>query len=89
MGTFTLTQVIFCEQTVLLLRYCGRRCSRYFILMQYKLKMLQFIPNVPSNFLWAMSDAHSQMIHSLESILFIDRLDQTIWQTSESVLESV
>ncbi len=32
--------------------------------------MLQFIPNAPSTFLWAMSDAHSQMIHSFESILF-------------------
>ncbi len=38
--------------------------------MQYKLKMLQFIPNVPSTFLWAMSDAHPRMIHSFESILF-------------------
>ncbi len=38
--------------------------------MQYKLKMLQFIPNAPSTFLWAMSDAHSRMIHSFESILF-------------------
>ncbi len=28
---------------VLLLRYCGRLSSRYFILMKYKLKMLQFI----------------------------------------------
>ncbi len=66
MGTFTLTQ-----KTVLLLRYCGRRSSRYFILMQYKLKkMLQFIPNAPSTFLWAMSDAHSRMIHYFESILF-------------------
>ncbi len=32
--------------------------------------MLQFIPNAPSTFLWAMNDAHSQMIHSFESILF-------------------
>ncbi len=55
MGTFTLTQVHFLrKKTVLLLRYCGRRSSRYFILMQYKLKMLQFIPNAPSTFLWAM-----------------------------------
>ncbi len=38
--------------------------------MQYKLKMLQFIPNAPSTFLWAMNDAHSWMIHSFESILF-------------------
>ncbi len=38
--------------------------------MQYKLKMLQFIQNAPSTFLWAMSDAHSRMIHSFESILF-------------------
>ncbi len=38
--------------------------------MQYKLKMLQFIPNAPSTFLWAMSDAHSRMIHYFESILF-------------------
>ncbi len=38
--------------------------------MKYKLKMLQFIPNAPSTFLWAMSDAHSRMIHSFESILF-------------------
>ncbi len=38
--------------------------------MQYKLKMLQFIPNAPSTFIWAMSDAHSRMIHSFESILF-------------------
>ncbi len=58
------------KKTVLLLRYCGRRSSRYFILMQYKLKMLQFIPNAPSTFLWAMCDAHSRMIHSFESILF-------------------
>ncbi len=70
MCTFTLTQVHFIEKTVLLLRYCGRRSSRYFILMQYKLKILQFIPNAPSTFLWAMSDAHSRMIHSFESILF-------------------
>ncbi len=55
---------------VLLLRYCGRRSSRYFILMQYKLKMLQFIPNAPSTFIWAMSEAHLWMIHSFESILF-------------------
>ncbi len=32
--------------------------------------MLQFIPNAPSTFLWAMNDAHSRMIHSFESILF-------------------
>ncbi len=70
MGTFTLTQVHFSENTVLLLRYCGRRSSRYFILMQYKLKMLQFIPNAPSTFLWAMNDTHSRIIHSFESILF-------------------
>ncbi len=38
--------------------------------MKYKLKMLQFIPNAPSTFLWAMNDAHSRMIHSVESILF-------------------
>ncbi len=38
--------------------------------MKYKLKMLQFIPNVPSTFLWAMNAAHSRMIHSFESILF-------------------
>ncbi len=38
--------------------------------MFLKLKMLQFIPNAPSTFLWAMSDAHSQMFHSFESILF-------------------
>ncbi len=67
MGTFTLTFLV--KKMVLLLRYCGRRSSRYFILMQYKLKMLQFIPNAPI-FLWAMSDAHSRMIHSFESILF-------------------
>ncbi len=53
-----------------LLHYCGRLSSRYFILMQYKLKLLQFIPNAPSTFLWAMNDAHSPMIHSFESILF-------------------
>ncbi len=41
-----------------------------FFLMQYKLKMLQFIPNAASTFLWAMSDAHSRMINSFESILF-------------------
>ncbi len=40
------------------------------LLMQYKLKMLQFIPNAPSTFLWVMNDAHSRMIHSFESILF-------------------
>ncbi len=38
--------------------------------MKYKLKMLQFIPNAPSTFLWAMNDAHSRMIHYFESILF-------------------
>ncbi len=32
--------------------------------------MLQFITNAPSTFLWAMSNAHSWMIHSFESILF-------------------
>ncbi len=32
--------------------------------------MLLFIPNAPSTFLWAMSDAHPQMINSFESILF-------------------
>ncbi len=36
--------------------------------MQYKLKMLQFIPN--ATILWTMSDTNSQMIHSFESILF-------------------
>ncbi len=65
-----LLKYIFSEKTVLLLRYCGRLSSRYFILMKYKLKMLQFIPNAPSTCLWAMNDAHSQMIHSYESILF-------------------
>ncbi len=38
--------------------------------MKHKLKMLQFIPNAPSTFLWAMNDAHSRMIHSFEVILF-------------------
>ncbi len=38
-------------------------------LNEYKLKMLQFIPNALSTFLWAMNDAHSRMIHSFESIL--------------------
>ncbi len=38
--------------------------------MQLKLKMLKFIPNTPSTFLWATSDAHSWIIHSFESILF-------------------
>ncbi len=38
--------------------------------MQLKLKMLQFISNALSTFLWAMSDAHSRMIHYFESILF-------------------
>ncbi len=44
------------KKTVLLLHYCGWHSSRYFILMQYKLKMLQFIPNTPSIFSgqWAM-----------------------------------
>ncbi len=37
--------------------------------MKYKLKMLQFIPNAPSTFLWAMNDDHSRMIHSFESNL--------------------
>ncbi len=32
--------------------------------------MLQFIPNAPSTFLCAMSDAHLRMIHYFESILF-------------------
>ncbi len=45
MGTFYAYSSIFLEKkTVLLLRYCGRLSSRYFILMKYKLKMLQFIP---------------------------------------------
>ncbi len=48
----------------------GWRCSRYFILMQYKLKLLQFIPNASSKFLWSINDAHSQMINYFESILF-------------------
>ncbi len=64
------SSTFFVKKTVLLLRYCGRCSSRYFILMQYKLKTLQFIPNAPSNFLWEMSDARSRMIHSFESILF-------------------
>ncbi len=38
--------------------------------MQYKLKLLQFLPNAPSTFLWSTSDGHSQMIDSFESILF-------------------
>ncbi len=34
MGTFTLTQVkCFVKKLLLLLRYCGRRASRYFILL--------------------------------------------------------
>ncbi len=70
MGTFTLTQIYFLwKKLVLLLRYCEQR-FRYFILMQYKLKMLQFIPSTTSTVLWAVSDAHSRMIHSFESILF-------------------
>ncbi len=48
----------------------GLATRDYFILMQYKLKMLQFIPNAPSTFLWAMSDAHLRMIHYFESIVF-------------------
>ncbi len=32
--------------------------------------MVEFIPNTPSSFLWAMSDAHSRMICSFESNLF-------------------
>ncbi len=35
-----------------------------------KLKLLQFIPNASSKFLWSINDAHSQMINSFESILF-------------------
>ncbi len=65
-----LLKYIFREKTVLLLRYCGRLSSRYFILMKYKLKILPFIPNEPSTFLWAMNDTHSRMIHSFESIMF-------------------
>ncbi len=38
--------------------------------MQYKLKLLQFIPNASSKFLWSISDAYSQMINYFESILF-------------------
>ncbi len=41
--------------------------------------MLQFIPNAPSTFLWAISDALSQMIHSFELILvkgLIKRISQ-------------
>ncbi len=32
--------------------------------------MLKFIPNAPSTFLWAMSDAHLRTINYFESILF-------------------
>ncbi len=32
--------------------------------------MRHFIPNAPSTFLWAMSDAHSQNINDFESLLF-------------------
>ncbi len=67
--TFTL-KYIFSEKNVLLRCYCGQCSSRYFILMQLKLKMLKFIPNAPSTFLWATSGAHSWIIHSFESILF-------------------
>ncbi len=35
--------------------------------MQYKLKLLQFIPNASSKFLWSIND---EMINYLESILF-------------------
>ncbi len=41
--------------------------------------MLQFILNAPSTFLWAMSDAHSQMIHSFESILFKGLIKPVNW----------
>ncbi len=78
-----LLKYIFSEKTVLLLRYCGRRSSCYFTLMQYKLKIVQFIPNAPSTFLWAMSDAHSRMIHSFESILFKGLSKPVNWPTSE------
>ncbi len=47
--------------------------------------MLTFIPNALSTFLWAMSDAHSRMIHSFESILF----KCLIKPAGESVRDSV
>ncbi len=56
--------------------------------MKYKLKMLQFIPNVPSTFLWAMNDAHSRMINSFESILFkgfIKPVGKPVNRSSEAV----
>ncbi len=53
--------------------------------MKYKLKMLQFIPNAPSTFLWAMNDAHSRMIHSFESILFKGFIKPVSNQSSEVV----
>ncbi len=73
---------------LLLLRYCGRRSSRYFILMQYKLKMLQFIPNAPSTFLWAMSDAHSHQFCSKawSNPLANQWIVQFLAESSEAVL---
>ncbi len=70
MGTLLLLKYMFSEKTVLLLRHCGWRSSRYFILMQNKFKMLQFIPNALSTFLWAISDAQLWMINYFESVLF-------------------
>ncbi len=67
-GNFILKYIFIEKKTVLLLRYCGRRASRYFIFIQYKLKMLKFIPNVPSTFFLG-NDVHSRMIHSFVSIL--------------------
>ncbi len=53
--------------------------------MQYRLKLLQFIPNAPSTFLWSMSDAHSQMIHSFQSILFKGLIKPVNWFTNQFV----
>ncbi len=71
MGTFTLTQVHFSEKngTFTSLLWAMLLSLLHLNAIQVK-KMLQFIPNAPSTLLWSMSDAHSQMIHSFESILF-------------------
>ncbi len=49
-----LLKYIFCEKTVLLLRYRGRRSSPYFILMQYKLKCFNQMRRLLFSVQWAM-----------------------------------
>ncbi len=53
MGTFTQVNFLW-KKTVLLLRYRGRRSSRYFILMQYKLKCFNQMRRLLFSVQWAM-----------------------------------